>query len=69
MPDQLRITVDELRMRMQAGEKFTLVDVRNPQAWGESLEKLPGALRIPADASDESLSNIPRNKTIVAYCT
>jgi rhodanese-related sulfurtransferase len=69
MPDDLRITVDELRKRIQGGEEFTFIDTRNPQAWAESQEKLPGAIRIPADASAESLSNLPRSKAIVAYCT
>lgn len=69
MPDNLRITVDELRNRMQAGEDFTFIDTRNPQAWAQSREKLPGAIRLPADANDESLAKIPRNKPVVTYCT
>lgn len=69
MADDLRITIDELRRRMEAGEDFTFVDTRNPQAWSESTEKLPGAIRVPADASTESLSKIPRSKPVVTYCT
>ena len=69
MPDDLRITVDEVRRRMEAGEDFTFVDSRNPQAWGESQEKLPEAIRVTADASDENLSKIPKNKPVVVYCT
>jgi hypothetical protein len=30
MPDNLRITVDEVRKRMEAGEDFVLIDTRNP---------------------------------------
>jgi hypothetical protein len=41
MPDNLRITVDELRKRMEAGEDFTIVDTRNPQAWGGIERKNP----------------------------
>jgi rhodanese-related sulfurtransferase len=69
MADDVRITVDELRRRMQAGEDFIFIDTRNPQAWGESREKLPGAIRVPADASDDSLAKIPKDKPAVAYCT
>ena len=69
MPDDLRITVDELRKRMQAGKNITFIDTRNPQAWAQSQEKLPGAIRIPADASTEILSNIPRDTALVTYCT
>jgi hypothetical protein len=36
MTDSLRITVDELRRQMEAGEDFTLVDVRGPQV-GQNL--------------------------------
>src|SRR5579864_1848936 len=64
MPDNLRITVDELRKRMEAGEDFTIVDTRNPQAWAESNEKIPEAIRVT-----DNLSDIPKNKPVVAYCT
>ncbi|HZR55323.1 MAG TPA: rhodanese-like domain-containing protein [Terriglobales bacterium] len=69
MSDDLRITVDELRKRMEAGEDFTVVDTRNPQAWGQSNEKLPGAIRVPLDALNQNLSKIPKDKPAVAYCT
>jgi rhodanese-related sulfurtransferase len=69
MPDELRITVEELRRRMEACEDFTFVDVRNPQAWAESDVKLPEAVRVPHDQAEQRLSKIPRNKSVVAYCT
>jgi rhodanese-related sulfurtransferase len=69
MPDDLRITVDELRKRMEAGEDFTIIDTRNPQAWAQSNEKLPGAMRVPVDALEQNLSRIPKDKPIVTYCT
>ena len=69
MPQDLRITVDELRKRMEAGEDFTVIDTRNPQAWEQSSEKLPDAIRIPVDALDQNISRIPKGKPVVAYCT
>ena len=69
MPDNLRITVDEVRKRMEAGEDFTLIDTRNPQAWSQSGVKLPEAIRLPLDNLDENLSKIPKDKPVVAYCT
>ena len=69
MPDHLRIAVDELRRRMEAGEDFVLIDTRNPQAWAESDVKLPEAIRVPLDSLDDNLSKIPKDKPIVAYCT
>ena len=69
MADEVTIKVDEVRRRMDAGEKFIFVDTRNPQAWAESREQLPGAIRIPADAGDEQLSKVPKGRPIVTYCT
>ena len=69
MPDAPRITVDELRKRMQAGEDFTIIDIRNPQAWAESDSKIPGAIRVPANELDQHISQIPKGKPVVAYCT
>ena len=69
MADAPRITVDELKRRMDAGEDVTLIDVRNPQAWAESDSVLPGAIRVTPDKLEESLPRIPKNRPVVAYCT
>ena len=69
MPDAPRITVDQLKHRMDAGEEFTFLDVRNPHAWAESDSMLPGALRVSLDHFEEQLPRIPKNKPIVTYCT
>jgi ArsR family transcriptional regulator len=64
-----RVTVDEVRERMDRGEQFTFVDTRNPQAWGESDVKLPGAIRVPAGELEQHLSEIPRDRAVITYCT
>ena len=64
-----RVTVDEVRERMDRGEQFAFVDTRNPQAWGESDVKLPGAIRVPADELEQHLSEIPRGRAVITYCT
>ena len=69
MPDDLRISAEDLRKRMEAGEDFVVIDTRNPQAWAQSDAKLPEAIRIPADKLEEQLAQIPKNKSVVAYCT
>ena len=69
MPNNLRIAVDDLRERMEAGEGFVFMDTRNPQAWAQSDVKLPEAIRVPLDSLDENLSKIPKDKPTVAYCT
>lgn len=69
MADAPRITVEELKMRMEAGEDFTLIDVRNPEAWAQSDTMLPEAIRIPLDKLNENLDRIPKGRPAVAYCT
>ncbi len=64
-----RVTVDEVKERMDRGEPFAFVDTRNPRAWGESDVKLPGAIRVPADAFEEHLQEIPRDRAVITYCT
>jgi len=69
MADASRITVEEMKRRMEAGEDFTIIDVRNPQAWAEADTKIPEAIRIPIDDLEKNLSRIPKDTPIVAYCT
>jgi rhodanese-related sulfurtransferase len=64
-----RVTAEEIKERMARGEQFAFVDTRNPQAWGEAETKLPGALRVPADEVDKHLSEIPRDRAVITYCT
>ncbi|HKY30657.1 MAG TPA: rhodanese-like domain-containing protein [Pyrinomonadaceae bacterium] len=64
-----RVTVDELKERMDRGEQFAFVDTRNPKAWGEAETKLPGAIRVPAEEVEQHLPEIPRDRTVITYCT
>jgi rhodanese-related sulfurtransferase len=54
---------------MERGEQLAFVDTRNPQAWGESDVKLPGAVRVPANELEQHLDEIPRDRAVITYCT
>ncbi len=69
MPDAPRITAQELKRRMDAGEDFTVIDTRNPNAWAETDTVIPEAIRLPLDELEQNLPRIPRNRPVVAYCT
>jgi rhodanese-related sulfurtransferase len=69
MPEAPRITAPELRRRIEAGEDFTIIDVRNPQAWGQSDTMIPEAIRIPLDEFERHVLLIAKNRPVVAYCT
>ena len=47
MADAPRITIQELKRRMDDGEDFTVIDVRNPNAWAETDTVIPEAIRVP----------------------
>jgi rhodanese-related sulfurtransferase len=64
-----RVTVEEVKERMDRGEQFAFVDTRNPVAWGESDVKLPGAIRVPAAEVEQHLGEIPRDRAVITYCT
>jgi len=64
-----RVTVDEVKERLDRGESFTFVDTRNPKAWAEAETKLPGAIRIPAEEVEQHLDEIPHDRTVITYCT
>ena len=69
MADAPRMTVDELKRRMDAGEDFTIVDTRNPQAWAESDTMIPEAIRVQVDKLEENMSRIPKTRPVLVYCT
>ena len=64
-----RITVDEVKQRLDRGEQFTFVDTRNPKAWAEADQKLPNAIRVPAEELEQHLAEIPKDRTAIIYCT
>jgi rhodanese-related sulfurtransferase len=64
-----RVIVDEVRIRMERSEPFTFIDSRNSKAWTESGVKLPGAIRVPADEVEQHLSEIPKDRVVIVYCT
>jgi rhodanese-related sulfurtransferase len=69
MADAPRITAEELKRRMDAGEDFTVIDTRNPKAWAESDTVIPEAIRVPLDELEQNLPRIPSGRPVVAYCT
>jgi membrane protein DedA with SNARE-associated domain len=64
-----RISVPELKRLMDAGESPVVVDVRNRSAHLHDPRRIPGALRMTIGEVDERLSDLPRDREIVLYCT
>jgi rhodanese-related sulfurtransferase len=64
-----RITVEKITEREEQGENFVFVDSRSVNAWGTSSEQIPGSIRIPPNDARLLLDRIPKEGTIVTYCT
>ena len=64
-----RITAEEAKTRVDRGEPIAFVDTRNPRAWAESDVKLPGAVRVPLDEVAKYASHVPKDRSVVTYCT
>ena len=69
MSDDLRLTIDEIERRMKAGEDFLMIDTRNPEAWKQSNQKAPGAIRVAVDDFENHLPDMPKSRSILTYCT
>jgi rhodanese-related sulfurtransferase len=63
------ISAADAKQMLDQGNDVAFVDARNPVAWGEATHKLPKAIRIPVDAVDQHMGELPEGGTIIAYCT
>ena len=64
-----RVTVTEVKERIDRGEPIFFVDARSARSWAESDVKIRGAVRIPPDEAAQHLDEVPKDRSIVTYCT
>lgn len=67
--DMARISVEELRRQMDGGVAPVIVDVRSTTARSLELRRIPGALHVPVQDAARHLSDLPRDREIILYCT
>ena len=64
-----RISVEELQRQIKAGAAPVIVDVRSTTAQTLELHRIPGALHVPVQDAARHLSELPRDREIILYCT
>ncbi len=64
-----KISVDELKRRLDAGESISVVDVRHPLALDLDPESIPGAINFTLEDIEHRHHEIPRDRDIVLYCS
>ena len=62
------ISVSELKSKMDAHEKFFLIDVREPSEW--DIVRIPGAVLIPKQGflDGSALEQLPQDVPIILHC-
>jgi len=64
-----RITPQELKRKLDAGELVTVLDLRHAVDFDSDPRIIQGALRMPAEELELRHLEIPRDREIVLYCT
>jgi len=64
-----RITVQELKAKLDRGEAVVIIDNRTGRDYTDSKIKIKGAIRIPIVQLENRYSELPEDKEIVTYCT
>jgi rhodanese-related sulfurtransferase len=62
-----RIAVPDLKKKLDSGEKFLLVDVREDSEIKDE-GAIPGAVHIPMGELDQRMKDIPKDVEVVFYC-
>jgi len=64
-----RITVQELKEKLDAGEDLVIVDLRHSMDFEADPETIPGAFRMDAKELEEKNDLLPRDREVILYCT
>jgi membrane protein DedA with SNARE-associated domain len=64
-----RITVDELKEKLDAREELVIVDLRHSVDFEADPETIPGAFRMDSKELEEKDDPLPRDHEIILYCT
>src|SRR5438093_11139242 len=60
-------TPDNVKARLDQGEQLVMIDVREPDEWGQGI--VPGAHTVPRGVLEGQVDNqVPRDATVVLYC-
>jgi membrane protein DedA with SNARE-associated domain len=64
-----RITVEELKQKLDGGEGVVIVDLRHSMDFEADPQTIPGAFRMDATELQEKNDRLPRDRDVVLYCT
>lgn len=62
-------STEEIKQRHDSGEELVFVDARSADSWAKADQQIPNSLRVPPDDVDKFTAAIPKDATIITYCT
>lgn len=65
----VRVSVDDLRAMMDAGEEPFILDVRSPLAREAEPRIIPGAILAELDSVERVLESLPPDRDVIVYCS
>lgn len=63
-----RITIQELKDKMNRSEQIVILDVRSGEDYASSKVKIKNAVRIPIDQLEDRYRELPAGLEIITYC-
>jgi membrane protein DedA with SNARE-associated domain len=64
-----RISPEELKQKLDAGEDVVVVDLRHSVEFAADDAELPGAIHLAPEEFEQRHLEIPRDRDVVLYCT
>ncbi len=64
----LPIAADDVRQRLDRGERVYFLDTRSPDDWDAAATQIQGALRFQPSEIENHLRYVPQGGAIVTYC-
>ena len=66
MPHYQDLTVSEVKAKLDRGDSFRLIDVREPQEY--AIARIEGAELLPLSRAAEWLNTLPGDQGLGVYC-
>jgi Rhodanese-like domain len=64
-----RISIEELKAKLDAGAQILILDVRATDGWNSSTNKIKGAVRVPMEDVDKKKGEWNKATEIITYCS
>ncbi len=64
-----RITVEELKQKLDSGEELAIVDLRHSLDFEADPETIPGAYRMDSRELQDKSDALPHDREVILYCT